>query len=406
MPKWEKAACTWLEQHLLLIFLVLATLCAFLARCCMRGFISGDASTFLLPWYEQIKAGGGFAALKAQVGDYNIFYQFWIALFTYLPLAPLTAYKAFSCGFDFLLAAAAGWYVWRQSSALRGALTYAALLFTPVVFLNSACWAQCDAIYTFFVVAALLCLGYEHPLPAFILLGIAFSFKLQAMFILPVFLFVYFYKKRYSIFYFAIVPAMMLITSLPALLLGRPVSDVFGIYVAQSKAVQAMYWGYPSFWSLFCRDDYDQYEVLGTAAILLTFVLLLACMAALDRCKTALNRKTLLILAFWFSYTCVLFLPNMHERYDYLPCILAVILAFLAPRTALPALVLNGISLMGYVRFLFHVPSEVQLLAFVNLAVYAVYAVLLVQELQRQTQLAAQAPQAPSAPEPVSSAKT
>ncbi len=391
MPKWEKAACTWLERHLLLIFVALATLCAFYARFCMRGFVSGDASTFLLPWYDEIKAGGGFAALKAQVGDYNIFYQFWIALFTYLPLAPLTAYKAFSCGFDLLLAAAAGWYVWRQSSALRGALTYAALLFTPIVFLNSACWAQCDAIYTFFVLAAVLCLGYERPLPAFLLLGVAFSFKLQAMFILPLFLFVYLYKKRYSLFYFAIVPAVMLVTSLPALVLGRPIGDVFGIYIEQSKAVQAMYWGYPSFWSLFCRDDYDQYAFLGTAAILLTFVLLLAFMAALEACKAALNRKTLLMLAFWFSYTCVLFLPNMHERYDYLPCVLAVMLAFLVPSTALPAAVLNILSLMGYVRFLFHVPSEVQALAFVNLAVYAVYAVLLARALKKETSLAAAA---------------
>ena len=70
-------------------------------------FHSGDYDGFLRPWYDEIKANGGLAAIGTQVGNYNVLYQVCIALMTCLPVHPLTAYKGLSVLFDYLLAGSA-----------------------------------------------------------------------------------------------------------------------------------------------------------------------------------------------------------------------------------------------------------------------------------------------------------
>ena len=56
----------------------------------------------------EISRGGGLASLRHQTGNYNVLYQTAIALMTYLPMNPLTKYKALSILFDYVLAAGTG----------------------------------------------------------------------------------------------------------------------------------------------------------------------------------------------------------------------------------------------------------------------------------------------------------
>ena len=65
----------------------------------------GDAQTYLHCWYEEIRSNGGFRALSAQVGDYNMFYQFILALVTYLPIQPIYAIKLSSISLNEKLSA-------------------------------------------------------------------------------------------------------------------------------------------------------------------------------------------------------------------------------------------------------------------------------------------------------------
>lgn len=60
----------------MIIFGVVITLLAVPIRFRVRGFCSADMEGYLLPWYDQIKAGGGLSMLKQQVGDYNILFDF------------------------------------------------------------------------------------------------------------------------------------------------------------------------------------------------------------------------------------------------------------------------------------------------------------------------------------------
>lgn len=145
----------------MIIFGVVITLLAVLVRFRVRGFCSADMEGYLLPWYDQIKAGGGLSMLKQQVGDYNILFQVGIALMTYIKnVNPIFLYKGFSILFDFLLAALAGLMAYEldeKKKPARSVIVYAVVLFFPTVLLNSSFWGQSDSVYTFFVILRFIC---------------------------------------------------------------------------------------------------------------------------------------------------------------------------------------------------------------------------------------------------------
>ncbi len=226
MFKFEKDLLNYIEKHLRIIVFIGITLAGFLIRASLRRFVSGDAACDLLPWYEQIKGAGGFQGVGEQVGTYNMLYQFLIAVMTYLPIKPLYAYKILSCVFDYLLALVAAWLIYDfskkesvgsisreeffsenltlEKEKWKAVIVYGLIVLSPIVFINSALWAQCDAIYAFFIFISFLLFCKEKYAKSFIFYGIAVAFKLQAVFLLPFFLFVYFAKKNFSIIYFRI----------------------------------------------------------------------------------------------------------------------------------------------------------------------------------------------------------
>ena len=184
MPKIEKKILAWVDGNLPLIALAVFTLMGIGMRMPLMDVISDDSRFFLLPWYNQIQENG----LGVQVGNYNFLYQMLIFLLTKLPLEPLHAYKFLSILFDYLLAAGVGLLaaqIAKEGRLWKAVLAYGAALLSPIVVLNSAAWAQCDSIFCCFAIFALLALAREKWSLSMILMGLAFSFKLQAVFILP-----------------------------------------------------------------------------------------------------------------------------------------------------------------------------------------------------------------------------
>ena len=284
MFKIEKRFLEWVEKHILLFCVIGVTLISMIIRYSFREIISNDAYWCLLPWYDVIKENGGIYALGSQVGDYNMLYQFLIAIFTYLPIEPLSAYKLLSCIFDYLLAAAMGYFVYdfsEKDRVLKGAMAYMLVLMSPIVFLNSSYWGQCDAIYTFFCVASLLAFCRDKYKLTFVLYGVAFAFKLQAVFLLPFFLFAYFVKKKFSVLYFGIIPVMMVILSIPGLIMGRSVAEVFTIYLNQTGSYKSITMNYPTFWNLLQSANMDAFYInMKKPAIALTVVVIALLMVA------------------------------------------------------------------------------------------------------------------------------
>ena len=318
MLKAEKRILEWIDRKRDLLFLLIMSALGLAVRIAGLEGVSGDMTGFLLKWFEEIKEGGGFAALGTQVGDYNIPYQVIIAVMTYLPFEPMYMFKAVSIFFDYVLAAVTAGFVTdlcgRRSSKVF-LLVYSAVLFVPTIIFNSAVWGQCDAIYVTFAVAAVWMLYRRKWTFAFIMLGVSFAFKLQAIFILPFFLYYYIREKSFSLFQFLWIPVVDYVLCIPAFLAGRSLKAPIRIYLDQAGNSENMWANFPSFWILIGND----YSVLKGVAIVLTIALLGLMMYLLMAQSVRIHRtKDFVAVLCWSIWTCVLFLPAMHERYAYM----------------------------------------------------------------------------------------
>ena len=93
--------------------------------------------------------------------------------------------------------------------------------------------------------------------------------------------------------------------------------------------------------------------------------------------------QNLIRMAFLLAYTCMLFLPAMHERYGYPYEILAIVLAVLQPKTVALCAGLIGISLCTYGSYLFDTESfRLVTLTVLNLLVYCGYMLTLNRQME------------------------
>lgn len=319
----EKRLLDFIQEHIHIVFLVLISAVAIGARYAGWEFVSRDATRFLLPWHEAISIRG-WSALSEQIGNYGMPYQLLILTGTYLPISPLSWYKLTSTGFDFLLSIQI--YILTQrltSNKTTAAIAYSvSMILLPTTILNSSVWAQCDSIYTCFIIASLNCLLVKRTRLSFFFLGIALSFKLQACFILPFYIYWYFTQRSYSLSMFLWTLLGFYLLSIPGIICGRSILDPLKIYFAQTTISDAMYFNYPSFWVFVGNDP----STLKATAIFFTIALLLAgYYITLSQHSPHGSQEPHLFLiqiATWSAWTCIEFLPTMHERYGYLVTIL------------------------------------------------------------------------------------
>jgi len=206
---------------------------------------TSDYTFFLSNWYDFIKSHNGFAAFKYSFSNYNVPYLYLLAILTYTPIPKLIAIKSLSVLFDVLLGLFTYLLIRDASdksryymSNLKYPCSYAAIigvlvvLFAPTIFINSAAWGQADATYTAFCLGSLYFLLTKRPAWACIFFGLAISFKLQAIFFLPVLL-VLLFKKRLPVQYLALIPLVFVLLLVPAFVAGRSAGSLLSIYVGQ-----------------------------------------------------------------------------------------------------------------------------------------------------------------------------
>lgn len=386
----EKRITEWLQKHMILWGFIGITALSLIIRWSFRDMVSGDAYSFLLPWYDTAK-GLGFNALANQIGDYNIIYQFIIVIFTKLPIKPLYCYKIFSVIFDYILAVTIGYLVSQISSKHSKLIFWAGYSITilcPTVFLNSSCWAQCDVIFTTFIVLALLMLSKEKYTAMFIFYGLAFSFKFQAIFLLPFFLLLYFMTKKFTILNFLIIPLVMITSSIPGIIHGRSFTDVFSIYLSQSNTYQFLQGNYPTFWCLIGNSGIagnDIFFMFKHVAMFFTVAVLLAQFVYLIYNNIHMNFRNLIYIAFLSCYTCVFFLPVMHERYSFPYEILGIIVLFYNRKTIFSWIGLIILACFTYGNYLFGLGVTINYIpAFLNLCIYISYVLLLNYEMIKE----------------------
>ena len=365
-----------IRKNIILIFLGAITLLGIAIHLCGIDFQSDDYVSFLFPWWVEIEESGLWG-LATQIGNYNIPYQIITYLLTLTPLGPLYSYKALSIFFDLVLAVSAALLVYSfdsKKSHLKPVFTYALVFCSMTVVLNSAFWAQCDSIYVSFILLSIYFLKKEKNIPSFVMLGIAFAFKLQAVFIFPVFLFYYVCTRKTSILHFLIIPAVDFVMCLPAIILGRNPLDIITIYAEQTDYGKLIQMNCPNIYAFICDgNDMYNYFLFKTLSIVLTITVLGAGLCMLIYKRTDLTDKQNFMLAsIWTVFTCIMFLSSMHERYAYLLDILTIIYAVVyAKRVWLP-IVCNFVSLRGYCYYLFaYDVLDIKVTAIVYIAVYA-----------------------------------
>ena len=380
MLKIEKLLWDFVQKHLILLAFIAVTGAGVALHCNGHDFLSGDLNCYLVPWWNEI-AGKGIEGLASQVGNYNIPYQIIIFLLSRTNMEPVIAYKLVSIVFDFALALSAALLTRSLSkSKFAPLIAYAAVLCSFNTWLNSCFWGQCDSIYVTFIVLAIFFLFKEKHIPSFIMLGLALAFKLQVIFILPAVFYYYVSTRKVSLLHFLIVPAVNFLLCMPAVFCGRPFNEIFTVYLEQTETYHQIQMNCPNVYALMMEGNNTIYfENFKPAALALTALMLTAGLVFVLKTKVSLDDpRSFFMAAVWSSYTMLIFMPAMHERYSYLPDLLIILFAVIWCKYIWAAILCNFISLRGYCFYLF---SEYQMadIRYAAIALLAVYIYLTAQ---------------------------
>ena len=228
-------------------------------------------------------------------------------------------------------------------------LTYVVVLFLPQVIINGAFWGQCDSMYASFCILALYFLLKEKYIRSFILLGVAFACKLQFIFVLPIFIILYFSKKKFSILHFLIIPAVNIILCMPAIIMGKPILDCFTVYFNQTQTyetfLQAGFFNIYQIWG-------SQAGFIRPAGILFTLAICMFVLFWVLEKKIKWNKEKIITLTIWFLVIITFTLPCIHDRYLFVGEILSIIYYICYKKNGALVAIININAIITYSDFL------------------------------------------------------
>lgn len=331
-------------------FFIGVTVVAAVTRALLFEIESLDYLDFLSEWYTAIDAAPGFSALGVAVGNYNPPYMYLMKLMTLLPMRGLFAIKLFSCVFELAAAILVMVMVYRFYNNTGYALgAYGVFLFAPTVLLNGSAWAQCDIIYSFFLLGCVYAFIKNRPMLASVLFGIAFAFKLQAVFLAPLLVWMWL-SGRVKFRQLLMIPAIFLASLVPAWLAGRPLTELLTIYIDQTDTYNAsLTLNYPNIYT-FIGDAYVQ--PMSVAGILITAAAIGLLLYFVLYTKALPDTDLILTFCFFSAMLIPFFLPHMHDRYGFPADVLAVLYAFKRPKKLAASVVFTLVSLVAYGPYL------------------------------------------------------
>ena len=336
---------------------ILLLLLAFGARAYVLNYETLDYQNFLTKWVEFFRTNGHFRAMQYSVGNYNIPYLYFLAFFSLLPMRDLYLIKLLSIVFDVLLAWGSMKLLGRFTKRCAAQLAcFFTVLCLPTVFLNGAVWAQCDSSYTALLVIALWLALDERPCASMICAALAFGFKLQAVFVLPVFA-VLWMAGKFKWYHFLLFPLSYVLLVLPAVLLGRPFWETLTLYLSQTGSIgDALNYNSSSIFAIFWRVSDP--ALASKISIAVSFGYMLALLIVCYVNRKHLSDRAVLGAAVLFAVGIPFLLPHMHDRYFFCADILTLVLAFAAWPCSPAAALTQFASLLGYhaylkMRFLF-----------------------------------------------------
>ena len=362
----ELEAKIWdfINKYKFLIFFIIITLLALAARIMTLEFKSRDYTIFLEPWFNTLKENGGFKALKMDIGNYNAPYMTIMAILTYLPIKPLYSIKAVSIIFDYVCALAVMKIVFtvlkqNKNKSFIGLLFYGITLFLPTVLINSACWGQADSIYAAFILLSILCLLKEKYFKAFVLLGVSFAFKLQFMFILPLYILIYISKRKFPIYYFGIIPLANMILCIPSIICGKSIISCIKVYLEQTTHNNTnLSLNFPNIYNLIFKTTGNNYSIASDysmvrlGVIVTIFIFAIMAFIVLYK-KIEFDKQKIIEFGFWSVLVATFVLPHMHDRYLFVGDILSLLYFLFNKEKIYVPIGISLISMYGYSAFLF-----------------------------------------------------
>lgn len=313
---------------------------------------TGDYESNLLLWVEAFRESG-FAAIAGDHYNYTPPYMYFLYFVSRFSITPLYAIKLLSVLFDFILAGAVGSVIFHMTEGNRKSaiMGFGAALLTPTIIANGSMWGQCDAIYVSFLTLCVLFLMKDQSRKGIICFAFAFSLKLQSIFLLPVLLVYWLYRKKMKLSLFLYIPVCYCICILPAWIGGRPLGELLTIYLGQAGRGSQLSLKYPNIFYIIGVDAnvklYYRPAILFTIALLaLVFYFVVSKIE-----KEKFDNEMFFKLALLSLLIITNFMPFIHERYGFFCDVLMIIYGILYVKRLPIALSYLLIAFLAYTRY-------------------------------------------------------
>ncbi len=314
-----------------------------------------DYKDWISVWLQSLRDNGAWKGLGQEIWscNYNVPYLYFLALISLSDISSVLLVKLVSIFFDIVLA----WGTMRLVGVLTGnnpskkLLTFIVVLWLPSVVLNGSLWGQCDCIYASFAVLAVYYALDDKPCLSVAAIALSISFKLQGIFLLPVY-FIFLLSGRIKFRHIFIFPVVYIVSILPAVLAGRDFTELLTLYLRNTSTIgDGLNYNSSSIYALFNFNSLPNKTASLIGIVLVFFFCSFLFVWFSIRLKQC-NLYSLFGACVLFCIGVPFFLPHMHDRYFFIADILTVALAVSSPAYTPVAICVSFGSLLGYHAYL------------------------------------------------------
>lgn len=358
-----------IKRPLIILSIFLFILLLFV-RYSVLDLTNGDHQ-LILTWYDFLKQNGVMGLADDVFSNYPPAYLYLLWVFTLVSefITPAHALKIIPTLFDIISAIAIFKIARLKFNDDKPYLLTVIFLSLPTVTFNSTGWGQIDSAYGCFLLVCFYFLLKEKPLHAVIAFGIGFSFKAQAIFLLP-FLGIMFLWKKINWYYFFIPLIIYILFALPTILLGRSWESILLLYVGQAGQFQNLARYAPNLYFVIPNDYFHPVFEIGFGI----FIISMLAWAWINwKANPPFTQKKIALTALASVALVPFLLPKMLDRYFYPADILSFAVAILLPELWFIPLMFQISSGVVYLIFPFGFPPIVAIIgSFVNTALVIV----------------------------------
>lgn len=322
------------------VFIFLLVLALFVAVW-FSDYLSYDYDIYLSEWINEYKALSFRDALLniTNISNYTPVYNYFLIFIVKLNINPLYSVKFITFVFSLLLGLSMELVVCHIKKTKFNYCRSVVFLLIPTVCMEYSFWGQCDAIYVSFCVLAFYFALKKKSKLSFVFVGLAFAFKLQFLFIVPILFVMLIIKDENGEHYLKwkdiwLAPLMYVVNLLPVFV-GASIWDLLLVYFVQTTYYSTISQNCANFCYIFeimqiyveNRNVYISLISIFTILTISILIFLVVRIIKLNKSKS-LSPLDLLFFATLFSFIMVFFMPKMLDRFYFLSVVLAIMLVF------------------------------------------------------------------------------